>query len=642
MRFQERTASDELPTRIVVRECAMALDGGTIHLGATDEAGRQVSIMLATSLPSSSMRVAGRLYFDGGLVPMRSEREARILNLLLEATVEAPRLPPSVPTSRMVIIGADIKEFLEQTPEENCRAFIRKIVESVQSECYLRLATDEERGHQARKNGVPGVEVGNSEPSAALDRAGITVFRDTTFLAGRPASERSRSLASDFLGVFSPPMSKKRVAIVSSVAVCAIVVGIYFVWIAFTFVDGGWYANSSSLHHFVARGETKQVEKMLRWNPRLAEERDIPFSQRRALHIACDSEQFGSVQILIRHGASVHARDSWGETPLHTAAAKANAPIVQFLIDNGADLNARDNNGCVPLHSATWATDVIKSFRRGAPPNAGFAGTLECVKALLPRGADPNVAGESGVTPLHAAASRGNQAVVEYLVSRGANVNAVIQLKQPWTPVMNAVNSEHFETARFLRRNGATLDFVSAAALGEEKYFRKELPGTDKETKYYAVLAACQSGEAHIVSLLLDDGVPVEGIKVWEYSVSPLHHASRRNKENVARLLIKRGADVNARNRDGQGPLYEAVYHGHHQMVRLLLDNGANINQADNHGETVLHYAAAPVEEDLEMVELLLKSGADPNARTKYGSTPLNRAVNRTEIENMLRRFGAK
>jgi len=77
-------------------------------------------------------------------------------------------------------------------------------------------------------------------------------------------------------------------------------------------------------------------------------------------------------------------------------------------------------------------------------------------------------------------------------------------------------------------------------------------------------------------------------------------------------------------------------------MVRFLLENGANINQTDNHGETVLHYAAAPVEEDLEMLELLLKSGADPNARAKDGSTPLNRAMNETRIENMLRRFGAK
>jgi hypothetical protein len=143
--FQERTGSDELPTRIVVRNCAMALDGGTIHLGATDEAGRQVSILLATTLPGGSTRVAGRLYFDGDLVPMRSEREAGILKLLSEATVEAPYSPPSCRTSRMAIIGNDIKEFFEQTPEENCRAFIRRIMESVQSENYLRRVTDEEK-----------------------------------------------------------------------------------------------------------------------------------------------------------------------------------------------------------------------------------------------------------------------------------------------------------------------------------------------------------------------------------------------------------------------------------------------------------------------------------------------------------------
>jgi hypothetical protein len=123
----------------------MMLDGGTIVLSATDEAGRHVSIVLVSSLGGSSIRVAGRLYFDGELVPMRSEREARILKLLSEAKVEAPRLPPNRGTSRTAIIGNDIKEFFEQTPEENCKAFLRKIMQSVQSENYIGLTTDEER-----------------------------------------------------------------------------------------------------------------------------------------------------------------------------------------------------------------------------------------------------------------------------------------------------------------------------------------------------------------------------------------------------------------------------------------------------------------------------------------------------------------
>jgi hypothetical protein len=152
MGFQDRNGSDELPTRIIVRACAMALDGGTIHLSAIDEANRQVSIMLASFLPSSSMQVAGRLYFDGDLVPMRSEREAAILKLLTMATVEAPQLPPRVENSLMVVMGQDIKDFFARSPEENCRAFIRKIIESVQSENYLSLVTDEEKALAAEAN----------------------------------------------------------------------------------------------------------------------------------------------------------------------------------------------------------------------------------------------------------------------------------------------------------------------------------------------------------------------------------------------------------------------------------------------------------------------------------------------------------
>ena len=98
-----------------------------------------------TASPTPPELPASGPWLDGDLVPMRSEREAGILKLLSEAGVKAPRLPPSRRTSRMAIIGNDIKEFLEQTPEENGRAFIRRIVESVQSESYLRLTTDEER-----------------------------------------------------------------------------------------------------------------------------------------------------------------------------------------------------------------------------------------------------------------------------------------------------------------------------------------------------------------------------------------------------------------------------------------------------------------------------------------------------------------
>jgi hypothetical protein len=45
----------------------------------------------------------------------------------------------------MLILGEDIKRFFKQTPEDNCREFLRRVIESVRSDGYLRFITDEEK-----------------------------------------------------------------------------------------------------------------------------------------------------------------------------------------------------------------------------------------------------------------------------------------------------------------------------------------------------------------------------------------------------------------------------------------------------------------------------------------------------------------
>src|SRR4051812_24991160 len=83
-----------LPRRIVVRDCAYALDGGTIQLRAQDERGRQFNILLAQRVSPKASRstnlIPGRLYFGSQLVPIRSESESQIVRLLEEAEVNAP------------------------------------------------------------------------------------------------------------------------------------------------------------------------------------------------------------------------------------------------------------------------------------------------------------------------------------------------------------------------------------------------------------------------------------------------------------------------------------------------------------------------------------------------------------------------
>jgi ankyrin repeat protein len=85
--------------------------------------------------------------------------------------------------------------------------------------------------------------------------------------------------------------------------------------------------------------------------------------------------------------------------------------------------------------------------------------------------------------------------------------------------------------------------------------------------------------------------------------------------------LLRYGADVSYRNKEGQTILHDAVRRGREDIVDLLLKHGADINAKDKYGYTSLHWAVSRKNRD--MVELLVARGADVNARNLQGRTPL-------------------
>lgn len=95
---------------------------------------------------------------------------------------------------------------------------------------------------------------------------------------------------------------------------------------------------------------------------------------------------------------------------------------------------------------------------------------------------------------------------------------------------------------------------------------------------------------------------------------SPLHCAVYRGHEDVALLLLKRGADVNAAKSGGCAatPLIYAAYNDHLEVARLLLLCGADVNASDRDGDTALGTAT-----NVDLVRLLLERGADVNAQNK-------------------------
>ncbi|HVX84176.1 MAG TPA: ankyrin repeat domain-containing protein [Phycisphaerae bacterium] len=127
----------------------------------------------------------------------------------------------------------------------------------------------------------------------------------------------------------------------------------------------------------------------------------------------------------------------------------------------------------------------------------------------------------------------------------------------------------------------------------------------------------------------------------------PLFVAAMYGQCEVAKLLLRRGARVDAADDNGGTPLMAAAEEGSADMVRLLLAHGANARTRDHDlspfgGETALHCAAKNGHE--EAAALLLAAGADVQVKDNNGETALGRAVagDHAGVVELLRQHGGR
>ena len=138
----------------------------------------------------------------------------------------------------------------------------------------------------------------------------------------------------------------------------------------------------------------------------------------------------------------------------------------------------------------------------------------------------------------------------------------------------------------------------------------------DSEGKTLLCLAA-EHGHERMVKLLLDKGADVNA-QDGEYG-NALRAASARGHETVVKLLLDRNANVNAQGRRYGNALQQASAKGHKAVVKLLLDRGADVNAQGRRYDNALQAASAGGYE--AVVKLLLDKGADVNAQgRRYGN----------------------
>lgn len=270
---------------------------------------------------------------------------------------------------------------------------------------------------------------------------------------------------------------------------------------------------------------------------------------------------------------AVNGKADDGSTPLLYAAMYGDGEAVRLLLDRGANPNIANDAGATPLMLAVDDATIT---------------TL-----LLDRGADVNAASIEGHTALSLAAGRlGAAPVVKLLLDRGAHPSPPSSTRGapgglvPGSALGQAANAGNAPVFRMLVEHGADLKsalpaLVLAARAGCGSCLETLLARAPRATLESALVALAPYGDTALLARLIDRGADVNtrltSGRRDRRDRTPLMLAASSDlvPTNAVKMLIARGADLNARGPAGETALDLARRNGDTDVVRVLLAAGA-------------------------------------------------------------------
>lgn len=166
---------------------------------------------------------------------------------------------------------------------------------------------------------------------------------------------------------------------------------------------------------------------------------------------------------------------------------------------------------------------------------------------------------------------RGHNSIVEYLIKQGAKVNVANQNGD--TPLDKTTVSSKAEVVALLKQAGATYSspIKAAAAIGAD------IPLSQLNAN---LRVAAHNGDTEKVERLLKRGANIEARD--DNGQTALIHAARNGNTEIVGLLLKRGADTEAENDHGQTALMIATDLGEKEIADLLREFGAEQKSSPN------------------------------------------------------------
>lgn len=279
-----------------------------------------------------------------------------------------------------------------------------------------------------------------------------------------------------------------------------------------------------------------------------------------ALMLAAEQGYFDCVKLLVQAGANLELAPS-GKTQVQLVWKQNQLEIVFFSFDfsfmhvQGPLALSMNLCGQTPLFCAAKE------------------GRVEIVKYLLDRGANPRVQNHYGVSALWIPAQKGVIQVVELLLNAGADSSVAPfgaladELNiTGWTPLYAAMKARQFDVVKLLLQRNAEPNAVTK--LGSTPFLlASEICDLD-------IIEACVDAGADLD--FAPSGIEADNLNITGQTA--LFMATLKDRVDVVKFLIRKGAQVNVQNRYGVSPLLLCAESGNIELVQALVDAKANVN----------------------------------------------------------------
>lgn len=299
---------------------------------------------------------------------------------------------------------------------------------------------------------------------------------------------------------------------------------------------------------------------------------------RSALHYAAQLARVFLMDQLLVLGADVHQQEhKRGFSPLHfTLLCGTTKTSVDLLLSAGADVNAEAHFGVTPLHLASviGPLDILDCLiERSADVSrreaiykftplliATYHSSSHIVDRLITKGgADVNASTDEGLTALHLAAMLGDVRIAKTLIKWGAKVNSRHSITG-LTPLHLASTNGNADALNDLVQMTSSSEMINCSSV---------------ITETINFCSISMDGRAAVVQLLLRHGADLQARD--RHGKTALHLATR-HRSIVLEGLLKAGADVDVKDNDGRVALHEAIRTKHGDGLTLLLSYGADVN----------------------------------------------------------------